>query len=55
MQKYHRYFPEPDLAAIKLSKEYIDSIKTISRKCQKAEKKSIKELGLSEDAKALVL
>ena len=52
----YRYFPEPDLAAIKLSKEYIDNIKNnLPEMPESRKERYIKELGLSEkDAKALV-
>lgn len=34
----YRYFPEPDLVAIKLSDEYIENIRKHFQSCQKAEK-----------------
>ena len=37
----YRYFPEPDLVAIRLSEEYIENIKRIYQRCQKAEEKDI--------------
>ena len=37
----YRYFPEPDLVAIRLSDEYIQNIKTIYQNYQKAEKSVI--------------
>ena len=52
----YRYFPEPDLAAIKLSKEYIDNIKNnLPEMPESRKERYMQELGLSEkDAKALV-
>ncbi len=37
----YRYFPEPDLVAIKLSEEYIENIKTHYQNYQKVEAKDI--------------
>ena len=37
----YRYFPDPDLVAIKLSDEYIENIKKHYQNYQKAEKKDI--------------
>lgn len=37
----YRYFPEPDLVAIKLSEEYIENIKKHCQNYQKAENKDI--------------
>lgn len=35
----YRYFPEPDLVAIKLSEKYVDSLKNLYLNYQRAEKK----------------
>ena len=37
----YRYFPDPDLVAIKLSDEYIENIKNHYQSYQKAEKNTI--------------
>ena len=37
----YRYFPDPDLVAIKLSEEYIENIKNLYQNYQKAENKDI--------------
>ena len=51
----YRYFPEPDLVAIKLSDEYINNIKNnLPEMPESRKKRYMKELGLSEkDANAL--
>lgn len=51
----YRYFPEPDLVAIKLSDEYINNIrKNLPEMPESRKKRYIEELGLSEkDANAL--
>ena len=52
----YRYFPEPDLVAIKLSDEYINKVKEELPELPESRKKRyIEEIGLSEkDANALV-
>ncbi len=53
----YRYFPEPDLVAIKLSDEYISNIKNnLPEMPESRRKRYISELGLSEkDANSLTL
>lgn len=53
----YRYFPEPDLVAIKLSDEYIQNIKENLPELPESRKaRYMKEIGLSEkDASALVI
>ena len=56
IEKDYRYFPEPDLVAIKLSDEYINKVKEELPELPESRKKRyIDEIGLSEkDANALV-
>lgn len=53
----YRYFPEPDLVAIKLSDEYIENIQNnLPEMPESRKKRYMEELGLSEkDANALTL
>ena len=53
----YRYFPEPDLVAIKLSDEYIENIKNnLPEMPESRKKRYMEELGLSEkDANSLTL
>ena len=47
----YRYFPEPDLVAIKLSEEYIENIrKALPELPESRKKRYIEEIGLSEKA-----
>ena len=51
----YRYFPEPDLVAIKLSQEYIDKIrKELPELPESRKKRYMEEIGLSEKAANLV-